>query len=297
MVIDKTSKKISYHIYKLYEGLQIENSFEDFDFPDFVTFLNSLNEEDRKMPITPKKYCALDFIEIIQPRYFQGRQKCFFGMIKSASFGTKKNLLDSLTNTERENPKELTEGEKEENYFVLAFKDNSEFEIILQNTHLGITSNHFKKYLDKFIRKYLSVKRIEQDFNTEMGDIIISDPNELIAQLDRIVECKVYMDKEVLGSNFLKLSNRTVQVKKDLIIDVRADTMMNIREFAKDVASGFASNTNISKVWICGKDNDKNVHKFFIERIMKSNHIKVTLDPTTKAIVKDLMKTEMIKLI
>jgi uncharacterized protein (DUF1015 family) len=138
-------------------------------------------------------------------------------MIKSASFGTKKNLIDSVTNTERENPKQLTEGEKEENYFVLAFKDNSEFEIILQNTHLGITSNHFKNYLDKFINKYLSTQQLEKNFNTMMGDIIIDDPNELIAQLDRIVECKVYMDKEVLGSDFLKLSNRTLQVIKDLI--------------------------------------------------------------------------------
>ncbi|MBY0487833.1 MAG: hypothetical protein K2P85_11700 [Flavobacteriaceae bacterium] len=297
MAVEKTPKKITYHIYNLYEGLNIENSFEDFDFPDFANFLNSLNDEDRKMPISDKKFCALDFIETIEPRYFQGRQKCYFGMIKSASFGTKKNLIDSVTNTERENPKQLTEGEKEENYFVLAFKDNSEFEIIMQNTHLGITSNHFKNYLDKFIYRYLSVKQIEQEFNTEIGDIIIDDPNELIAQLDRIIECKVYMDKEVLGSQFLGLSNRTVQVKKDLIIDVKADTMMNIRDFAKDVATNIASNTNISKVWICGKDNDKNEHKFFIERIIKTNHIKVIIDPTTKAIVKDLMKKEMIKLI
>jgi hypothetical protein len=218
-------------------------------------------------------------------------------MIKSASFGTKKNLLDSITNTERENPKELTEGEKEENYFILAFKDNSEFEVILQNTHMGITQNHFKNYFDKFINRYLSVKQIEKEFNTEMGDIIIEDPNELIAKLDRIIECKIYMDKEILGSRFLNLSNRTVQVKKDLIIDVKADTMLSIREFAKDVTSSMMSSDNITKVWICGKDNDKNEHKFFIERIMKTNHIKITVDPNTKAIVKDLMKTEMIKLI
>lgn len=297
MKVDKTQKKVTYHIFKLYEGLKVDNGFEDFDFPDFVSYLNSLDAESRKFAINKKKYCAIDFIETIDARYFQGRQKCYFGMIKSASFGTKKNLLDSETNTERENPKELTEGEKEENYFVLAFKDNSEFEVILQNTHLGITTNHFKNYFDKFINKYLSSRQIEKAFNTQMGDIIIDDPNELIAQLDRIVECKVYMDKEVLGSGFLRLSNRTVQVKKDLIIDVRADTMMNIRDFAKDVASSLASNTTISKVWICGKDNDKNEYKFFIQRIMKTNHIEVTLDPTTKAIVKDLMKTEMIKLI
>ena len=297
MKADKTSKKVTYHIFKLYEGLKVDNGFEDFDFPDFVSFLNSLEVEERKMEINAKKYCAIDFIETIDSRYFQGRQKCYFGMIKSASFGSKKNLLDSTTNTERENPKELTEGEKEENYFVLAFRDNSEFEVILQNTHLGITTNHFKNYFDKFINKYLSLNHIEKNFNTEMGDIIIGDPNELIAQLDRIVECKIYMDKEILGSDFLKLSTRTVQVKKDLVLDVKADAKMNIREFVKDIASSMMSNENITKVWVCGKDNNKNEHKFFIERIMKTNHIEIILDPTTKAIVKDLMKTEMIKLI
>lgn len=61
MAVEKSPKKITYHIYKLYEGLRIENSFEDFDFPDFVTFVNSLNDEDRKMPISEKKILCFRF--------------------------------------------------------------------------------------------------------------------------------------------------------------------------------------------------------------------------------------------
>ena len=221
-------RKITYHIFKFYENNNVNDRHEDFDFDGFSKYLNKLEDEDKRFSINPTKFCAVDFIRPIDKKHFQGRQKCFFGCIKSASFGTRRELLDYQTNKERENPKLLTEGEKEQNYFILAFNNNSEFEIIFQNAHLGINSNQFKNYLDKFIWLYLKSIDLDKEFKTEMGDIIIEDPEEIINRLDRIVECKVYIDKEVLGSDYLNLTERTLNVKEDLVVDIKADIRQSI---------------------------------------------------------------------
>lgn len=290
-------RKITYHIFKFYENNNINDRYEDFDFDGFAEYLNNLDDENKRFSINPTKFCSLEFIREINARNYQGRSKCFFGCIKSAAFGTRRELLDYQTNTERDNPKFLTEGEKEQNYFILAFNNNSEFEIIFQNAHLGINPNQFKNYLEKFIWLYLQSIDEEKDFKIEMGDIIIEDPDEIISRLDRIVECKVYIDKEVLGSDFLNLSERTLNVREDLVIDITADISKSIAQLTRDIIQNLTHDNRISKVWVRGKDNNKNETKFFIEKIMKSKHITVTLDPNTKSIVRDSIKREMINLI
>lgn len=292
-----SSRKITYHIFKFYENPSVQNQYEDFDFESFVNYLSALSDIERRFPIHETKFCSLAFLETLEPRYYQGRLKCYFGCIKSATFGTRKDLLDSATNAERDNPKTLTEGEKEENYFILAFNSNSEFEIIFQNSNNGINTNQFKNYIDKFINKFLSCIGEDKNFNTEIGDIIIENPEEIIARLDRILECKVYIDKDVLGSGFLGLTERTFNVKEELVIDIRADFRKSIAEVARDLIQNIANNTKVSRIWVRGRDNDSNETKFFIERIMKSRHINVTLDPNTKSIVTTSIKTEMINLI
>jgi hypothetical protein len=292
-----SKRKITYHIFKFYENGNLNHLYEDFNFDGFTEFINNIEDINKRFQINDTKFCSIDFIEAINPRYFQGRTKCYFGCIKSATFGTKKDLLDSLTNSERENPKSITEGEKEENYFVLAFNGNSEFEIIYQNAQNGITSNQFKSYLDKFILKYLTSIEQEMNFSSEIGDIIIENPEEIIGRLDRIVECKVYVDKEVLGSQFLNFTERTLNIKENLVVDIRADFKQSIVEVARDLIQNIVHNNRISKIWVRGKDNDNNETKFFIERIMKSKYIDVTLDPNKKSIVKSSIKTELINLI
>lgn len=292
----RNKRKVTYHIFRFYQR-NTDNNFEDFDFDDFVNYLNGLNENEKKYYINESKFCSVEFISTLHQRNFQGRQKCFFGCIKSAPFGTRKNLLDHTTNSERNNPKLLTEGEKEQNYFILAFNRNSEFEIIYQNVHLGINAHQFKDYLDKMIYKYMLSLNVEQSFDTEIGDIIINNPEEIIDRIHRIVECKVYMDKEVLGSEFLNLSQRTLNVKNELIIGAKAEFNQSIREYVRDVLQNLTQDTRIFRIWVRGKDNNNNETKFFIEKIIKSNYIEVTIDPNSGAIVRDDIKREMINLI
>ncbi|EIW92378.1 hypothetical protein HMPREF1321_1570 [Capnocytophaga sp. oral taxon 412 str. F0487] len=290
-----SQKKITYHIFKFYTGEDI--SYDEFDFNNFVEFVNNLDDESKKYNINRTKFCSIEFINQLEQRDCNGRLKCFFGCIKSAPFGVNKPLLDYSDNTERDNPKNLTEGEKEQNYFILAFNSNSEFEIIFQKSGLGISINQFKNYIDNLINKYLSYINLEKEFRTEMGDIIIENLNDIIDRIDRIVECKLYIDKQVLGSDFLGLSNRTLSVKKELTISAKAEYNQSIEQFLRDILQNITHNNTISRVWVRGKDNNNNEAKFFIEKIMKGNTISVDINPTTGAVVRESIKQAMINLI
>ena len=288
-------KKITYHIFKFYIGEDI--SYDEFDFNNFVEFVSNLDDESKKYNINRTKFCSIEFINQLEQRDCNGRLKCFFGCIKSAPFGVNKPLLDYSDNTERDNPKNLTEGEKEQNYFILAFNSNSEFEIIFQKSGLGISINQFKNYIDNLINKYLSSINLEKEFRTEMGDIIIENLNDIIDRIDRIVECKLYIDKQVLGSDFLGLSNRTLSVKRELTISAKAEYNESIVEFLRDILQNITHNNTISRVWVRGKDNYNNEAKFFIEKIMKENTINVDINPTTGSVVRESIKQAMINLI
>lgn len=289
------TRKITYHIFKFYEHQDI--AYENFDFDSFVEFINNLDDEDKKYNINTAKFCSIEFISQLEQKDCNGRLKCFFGCIKSAPFGVNKPLLDYSNNTERDNPKNLTEGEKEQNYFILAFNNNSEFEIIFQKSGLGISINQFKNYIDELMTKYLSSINLQKEFRTEMGDIIIENLNEIIDRIDRIVECKLYIDKQVLGSDFLGLSNRTLSVKKELTISAKAEYNQSIVQFLRDILQNITHNNTISRVWVRGKDNNNNEAKFFIEKIMKGNTISVDINPTTGAVVRESIKQAMINLI
>lgn len=162
---------------------------------------------------------------------------------------------------------------------------------------MGISINQFKNYIDNLINKYLSSINLQKEFRTEMGDIIIENLNDIIDRIDRIVECKLYIDKQVLGSDFLGLSNRTLSVKRELTISAKAEYNESIVDFLRDILQNITHNNTISRVWVRGKDNYNNEAKFFIEKIMKENTINVDINPTTGSVVRESIKQAMINLI
>jgi hypothetical protein len=291
------ARKVTYHVFKLYPNGHFDRIYENFDFDSFLNYINALPQTQRRYTISDTKFCSLDYFIRLDNRHNNRRVKCYFGCIKSAVHGSKKNLIDSVTNNERINPKEQSEGEREDNYFVLAFNNEGEFEIIFQNAHNGITPQQFKNYLETYMDSYIADNRLTRDYGIDFGDIIIEDPQELIRRLDRIVECKVYIDKNILGSDYLGLTNRTLSVKSDLIVDIKADYSQSIDQAVLDIYQNLRNNTQISKMWVRGKDNESNESKFFIERIQKTKFINITLDPVTKSLVRDSARSELINLI
>ncbi len=185
MAIKNAQRKITYHILKFVKKKSNTVIYTSFNFNDFVTWFNTIDERGRLYGISATKFTSLDILETVPKRSYQGYTNVVFGMMSTGNHGSRKNLKDSQNNTKRENPKKLEEGEEQENYFLLAFKTAGDIEVVFQNSAHSIKHHQFKDYLEKFIIKYISAKGTTKDFDIIEGSVI-EDENTMIDKLDRV---------------------------------------------------------------------------------------------------------------
>lgn len=290
------SRKVTFHIIKFLQPPANTVIYKDFDFQGFVDWFDAVNDEEKIFNLTQGKFTSLDFIEKIPSRLINSHQKAYFGMMSTGNFGSRRNLKDSITNGKRENPKEIHEGEEQENYFILGFKNGGDVDLILQNAGRGIKSVQFKNYLDKYFNKYLSHIGKDKEFRLLEGSVV-ETMDIMIDKLDRVTKTRIYADKSILSDDGLGYSERTLSAREDLYIDVRAQRGQDIRDFLQDLRQKIVYKTSISKLWVEGKDNYGNISQFYVDQINKSTFITVDIDPLTASLIKDDMRRELIKLL
>lgn len=291
-----TSRKITFHVIKFIRNRTLDTIYNDFDFEPFMNWFNSIEVEDKIFNLSANKFTSLDLFEKVRLRTVENHPNVYFGMMSTGVFGTRRHLKNSVDNSRRENPKEIYEGEEQENYFVLGFKTNGDIDLILQNAGSGVKSLHIKNYLDKYISMYLNSQGLEKNFKIIEG-AVVSTVDIMIDRLDRVIKTKVYMDKAILGEDQLNLANRTLQAKEEIIIDVRAQRGQDIRDFLEDVRQKLVYNTQIEKIWIEGKDNHNNISQFYLNKIQKTTFVTIDIDPSTAALISESIKTELLKLL
>jgi hypothetical protein len=270
--------------------------YNDFDFNSFIVWFNSLDDGLRLYDISDKKFTSIDYIEQVSSTQYEGFNKVFIGMFSTGNYGSRRNLKNSMNNGRRENPKLIVEGEEQENYFLLCFKTGGDIELILQNAGRGVTSNNIKNYLDTFFNKFLTANEVEREFVLKEGTII-ETTNTMIDRLDRVTTTKIYIDKDILGDEYLNLSTRTLQAKAELVIDVRAQRGQDIRDFLNDVRQNLVYQTKIDKIWIEGKDANGNPSSFYIDQIQKSVFVDIEVDEGTASIIRTDIKRKLLQLI
>ena len=291
-----TNRKVTFHILKMYKKEAPNVIYDNFDFDDFKSWFNNLSDEEKIFNLNENKFTSLDYLNIIPAREITTYNKAYFGMMSTGNYGSRRNLKSSLDNSKRSNPKKIEEGEEQENYFLLAFNSSGDIDLILQNAGRGIKTLHLKNYLDKYFNKYLSSKDIEKEFKLIEGDVI-STPDIMINRLDRIIKTKIYIDKSILDKDELDLTQRTLQAREDLVIDVRASRGKDIRDLLQDLRQKMVHNSKVNKLWIEGKDNNGNVSQFYLNQIKKSTFVTINIDPSTASLVRDDVQRELVKLL
>lgn len=290
-----TSRKITFHILKMFKNKSTNVIYNGFDFEDFLVWFDSLTDKDKIFTLSENKFTSLDHLKRIPTSQITTHSKAYFGMMSTGIYGSRRNLKNSMDNTKRANPKKIEEGEEQENYFILAFKSNGDIDMIMQNAGRGIKSLHIKNYLDKYFNKYLANKSISKEFKLIEG-AVISTPDKMIDRLDRVIKTKIYIDKSVLNDE-LDLATRTLQAKEDIIIDVRAQRGQDIRDLLQDIRQNIVHNTKIDKLWVEGKDSNGNISQFYLNKIQKSTYVTIDIDPSTASLVRDDVQRELIKLL
>src|SRR5690606_16676983 len=123
------------------------------------------------------------------------------------------NLVHKETVIERENPKQIQEGEIEKSHIVFKISQDS-ISFILDKHSGGITIRQFINYLNQFSHI------IDSEIAIRFGFEIVVKENflEEIENLNRVTCADIVIDKQLLGSDALNYSNRISQVKHDITL-------------------------------------------------------------------------------
>jgi len=250
----RRKRKIGFYYLTVNEGNDLKESFISV-----ITHIAELTKQERTYELGNNKFCYLELYESTHRN-----TKCKI-IIKSAKHSFRPNLVHRDTIIERENPKQIQEGEIEKSHICMKFEEDSI--LFLLDKHFGaLTIRQFVSYLNQFAHN------IESEITIRFGYEIVIKENflEEIDNLSRVTCAEVLVDKQLLGSDALNYSNRINQVKHDIVLRVKAKRENSIEEFARDLFTKFiGGDTTINKIRLIGRNDDNNeviLNTDFIER-------------------------------
>jgi len=272
-----------------------------------ITYINNLKSKSRKYDLKEEiKACSLMSATIDKSNK---NFTIITGIFKSAERHYRPPLWDSINDTERDNPKKFTEGEKEHTHFAIKITDNEVF-FVLEINGKGITVNNIISYFEFFKEKYLESinKNLDKDnkkqnFTIHYKKIGKDNFWEELNKLKRARVVTVTLDKSYLGSDGLKFSNRTITLQKNVTLTLKAERNKSASEFAVDIFNIFnrqKTKDSISNIRIEGKD-ENNMNTILDTSFMaKIESVNVSLNSNTGEVqtlgILSLLKSYLAKL-
>jgi len=250
-----------------------------------LDYINNLNKVDRKITISGKKFGLLDNINSNNQRT---KHKLIF---KSATHSFRPPLIDKNTVDERESPKTIDEGEIQKTHFI-AKTINGDIIIVLEKTQSGLSMKQVVKYLNNFVIG-LDLDE-EDDFSFKYEIIAKDDFLEEINGLDRVVSADVYVEKQVLGGDALRFSDRTDTVQHEIVVSVKAERMSSIKEFVRDAFSVLNNGErSVTRISLVGRNDENNIIKINTDLIERQEYINPTINEVTGEILSSEIFVEM----
>ena len=250
-----------------------------------LDYINNLNKVDRKITISGKKFGLLDNINSNNQRT---NHKLIF---KSATHSFRPPLIDKNTVDERESPKTIDEGEIQKTHFI-AKTINGDIIIVLEKTQSGLSMKQVVKYLNNFVIG-LDLDE-EDDFSFKYEIIAKDDFLEEINGLDRVVSADVYVEKQVLGGDALRFSDRTDTVQHEIVVSVKAERMSSIKEFVRDAFSVLNNGErSVTRISLVGRNDENNIIKINTDLIERQEYINPTINEVTGEILSSEIFVEM----
>lgn len=263
MTIEEKKVKILYNSLIKYQwGKNIEEDEKSnpfWEIKDVCNFIKKKAKKDTIRDLTGNRFCFLEkfYIETSD----DGSREVIYGFIKSARNQFRPNLIDKKTGKERPNPKTLSEGDIEKTHFGIVLDTNlNEVFFIHEFNYYGVTFRNMLEYFKYFSKEYARKTDLPLNFTLKHYVIPKKDFLAVLKSMKRVKVADVYINKKILGSDALNLSNRFVNVKEQVKLSIGSKMRETIRSTAVDVFNLFNSNddNSISKVRIEGQDANGN---------------------------------------
>ena len=248
----------------------------DFEFPiqdNLIQLLNYLQERtriERKQDIGGDKIVFLDYCTP------EGDDNLLKLLFKSAKHSYRAPLINKNTVEERENPKEIDEGEQMKTHALVKFKDGDG--ILFLETGGGMLSYHgLAEYLNRMLALYNG--QFTNDERKILGHFCIDmiprdDFREVLNSMHRVSCATIFTDKRILGSEALNYSEPSEELKEEVVIELKAkrgkSIMQHINDFL-DRANG--ANSEIRRIRVKGKLPNNNERIIDTGFIIKKEYI------------------------
>lgn len=265
------NRRIGFHylfLKKVVDNNEIELSVKD-GLCDLLEYINGLQLIQRKKDLHNDKFVFLDIFSI--HREIDGSYLVQI-LFKSAKHSYRAPLLDRNTVESRENPKTMAEGEQMKTHVLIKFKDGDAI-LFLETGANMLTISNIIEYLNNQKNDYNSQQEDEENmihgkFYSEM--IARDDFREVLAEMSRVSLAEVYIDKTILGSEFLNFSNPSDELKEDIVMSLKAEKRKCIKQHIYDLLDKWSgNNSKITRLRIKGKlpnNNESVIDTSFINK-------------------------------
>jgi hypothetical protein len=213
-------------------------------------------------------------------------------IFKHAESGKIPPIINQETLGERENPREMNEGEREINHVALDYQKD-EIMVLLEECKPGLTIGRFVYYMERFAKTYLitTKNREIKSFRIHYEALVKENFLEELRKLDRVNVGQIYTTKQLLGSEFFDLREDNIRlVKHDIIVQINAEKYRSIKETLTEIYGKFvASDEKIKRIRVSGFDNDNHLVRLDTDIIKRSRF----LDFETNILTGELSGQEM----
>jgi hypothetical protein len=202
---------------------------------EILAYVASLGKRDRRRVWDTDSYYFLSEVEGVE-----GREDIDKLIFKRAKYGSRPPLVHKETLEERDNPKELTEGERVLTHIVLRYFQD-EVVALLESVAGGVTIGRIEHYLNDYAARFHESRGEQKNYTISHQIVATENFTEALSKLNRVAVGKVFIEKQYLGSEYLNLSNRTRDVREQIEIQVKAQRKKSIEDFIEDVYAVFQS--------------------------------------------------------
>ena len=263
---------------------------------EVLDYIGSIKDKRKRYyDLKSGKFC---FIDSINKETIDENVTLFKGVCKSARNEFRPNLINKKTGNERKNPKELSEGDIELTHFLLKItKFDNEVYLLLERNHNGVTHLNFTNYINEFTKKYIEQKGQKKDFSVTRMDVPTNNFLTELERLNRTVQAEVYFDKQLLGSDALNFSERTLSVRKNIMLTVKANPRDSITEFGVDLWNKINKKDSlVSRIRIKGTNDESNNIILDSDMMSRKEYITVDLNQETGEVNSVQLLSEMRKI-
>ena len=179
-------------------------------------------------------------------------------VFKSCKFNHSPAYMSSTNGTERPSDKQLDEGEKELTHVCMRINENEAYTAFEERRN-GISMHVLVHYMNRFISSFCASEGKDDKYLLWASIIPSEDFLTSLGTTRKISSVELFVEKKVLGSDYLNLMNMDNNAQDDIIMTIKPKPRQSIGErFIREAYLRMATEGyEVSRIRIHGKDINK----------------------------------------